>query len=236
MRLPLNRCFVCLFVCFGWTIKWDTKKLEHSKMGLRVWVVKTPVSSSGLNKYEGGTMLGRWVVDQEQTGVFMFPPQRGEVLWGPETDPYLRAIGKARREKRLVVPLPSCYDWCWASACPSIKQEACLSHVQSGCRKGFIRFYDLMISSWIYSETPGNADPVVLGGVECCPQQATVMGNSQRLLGFFCMLDCLGTCEIKEKSMPSGSLQSSSRNKTECERWIVIWEWNHFFFSIKSYN
>ena len=49
-------------------------------MGLRVWVVKTPVSSSGLNKYEGGTMLGRWVVDQEQTGVFMFPPQRGEVL------------------------------------------------------------------------------------------------------------------------------------------------------------
>ena len=49
-------------------------------MGLGVWVVMTPVSSSGLNKYEGGTMLGRWVVDQEQTRVFMFPPQRGEVL------------------------------------------------------------------------------------------------------------------------------------------------------------
>lgn len=67
----------------------------------------TPVSSSGLNKYEGGTMLGRWVVDQEQTGVFMFPPQRGEVFRGTEMDPHLRATGKARRDQRLVVSLPS---------------------------------------------------------------------------------------------------------------------------------
>lgn len=68
-------------------------------MGLGVWAVMTPVSSSGLNKYEGGTMLGRRVVDQEQTGVFLFPPQRGEVLRGTEMDPRLRAIGKARGDK-----------------------------------------------------------------------------------------------------------------------------------------
>lgn len=53
-------------------------------------------------------MLGRWVVDQEQTRVFMFPPLGGrEVVPGTEMDPHLRATGKARRGSRLASASPS---------------------------------------------------------------------------------------------------------------------------------
>lgn len=44
---------------------------------------------------------------------------------------------------------------CWASVYPSLKQESCPSHMSSGCRKGFIKFYDLITNSWISDETPG---------------------------------------------------------------------------------
>lgn len=144
-RLPLKRCFF-----LGG--KSDVKKLGPSRKGLRYrqsWLLCQVL----VLKAWGG-----WLMGQEQPGVFTIPLQRGQEPWGTEVDLHLGALEKARRDRTCACPqLITTGDRCEPVLDLSLSfQKAGV--IWSGCRKGFIKFYDLIISSWICNKTPGKPE------------------------------------------------------------------------------
>lgn len=134
----------------SWTVKWDVRNLAQSEM------------SCGLGSYDllkawGRTVLGRWLMDPEQMGVIFTPFQSEQEHWSTEAN-----LREARRDRSCASPQLICLVTelcpCWTSVYPPIRMELCPSHMLSGSRKRFIKFHDLLISSWAYNETPGEPE------------------------------------------------------------------------------